>query len=117
MSDKTCAERIEQHKMDRNAYLEDINYKIGDDEISEEMRDQALEELSYFALEISSYKTVKILLSTGGPSDWIEVEIDENDEIIGMKYHLSDWFDHASVRINRSDYLWDYAYEIVSNGF
>ena len=103
--DKTCAERIEDELQSRAEHFEELFNSVEDTEKS----DEAYDELNNIALEISVYKTVKILMSTGGPADWIEVKLDEDNDISGMTYHFADWFDHASTKISKDSYLWDYA--------
>lgn len=114
MSDKqlSCSELVHPKMLDRSAYLDELNNIIGDDESTEEEREEALDELNNFALEISSYKVIKILLSTGGPADWLELKVD-NGEVMGLTYHYQDWFDHAETKVPEDSYLWDYALEIA----
>jgi hypothetical protein len=108
--EQTCAERIHKEMESRAVYLEELYDKMASDEGSEE----AIDEYQQFALDIEKYTVVKILLSTGGPADWIEVKVDEDGDIHGMSYHFQDWFDHASVKISSTNYLWQYAEEMVS---
>lgn len=112
IDNKTCAERIDEQMQSRNIQLEEIYDRMGNDEDSDD-QDEATNELHELALEISEFKVVKILLSTGGPGDWIEVTLDENDYIRRMEYHFHDWFDHAKTQINDDTYLWQYAQEII----
>lgn len=109
---QTCAQLVEEKMWSRSDDLERINEIIGEDEDIEKV-DEALSELDNFALEISSYKVVKILLSTGGPADWLEVKLDENNDVVGLTYHYSDWFDHAQIKVPESSFLWDYALQIA----
>jgi hypothetical protein len=116
MSDSKCADLIREKQAERNIHLENLNDIIGDNEADGYDVDNALEELANLALAIDSYKVVKITLSTGGPADWIEVKLDSDNSITGMTYHYADWFDHASERIYKNEYLWSYAEEIVTSG-
>lgn len=109
---KTCAQLVEQKMLDRSADLERINDIIGEEDDSEKI-DEALEELSNFDLEISSFKVIKILLSTGGPADWLEIKVDDDGDVQGLTYHYADWFDHAEIKVPSSSYLWDYALQIA----
>lgn len=109
---KTCAELVDSKMRDRSAYLDELNEVLGNDESTEEAVEEALDELNNFALEISSYKVIKILLSTGGPADWLELKVD-NGEVMGLTYHYQDWFDHAETKVPEDSYLWDYALQIA----
>lgn len=46
-------------------------------------------------LSIEEFKTAKILLSTGGPEDYFEIQYND-DGIIGGRYFFRDWFDTAN---------------------
>lgn len=110
-SNPTCAERIDGAMSSREVDLEEIYEKISSDD--NEISYEGYDEIGYFALEVSSFKVIKILLSTGGPADWIEVTLDDDNEICSMKYFYQDWFDCASKPIHKNSYLWQYASEIV----
>ena len=110
---KTCAQLVESQMQERNIQLEEWNDIIGDSEANPEHLEQALEELSSLALDIENLTIIKILMSTGGPADWIEVKVDNDGGIKGMTYHYADWFDHAETKIDSNSYLWDYAEQIA----
>jgi hypothetical protein len=110
---KTCAELVYEKMLDRSVQLEEINDIINDIESDGEKIEEAVEELNNLALEISSFKVIKILFSTGGPSDWLEAKLDDEGDLIGLTYHYADWFDHASSNVPENSYLWDYALQIV----
>lgn len=110
-SEPTCSERIADAMASRQIDLEEIYEKISSDD--REISSEGYDEIQEFALEISSYKVIKILLSTGGPADWIEVTLDDDNYIRGMKYFYQDWFDCASMTLYKDSYLWQYASEIV----
>lgn len=110
---QTCEQVIDSHMQDRNIYLEELNDVIGDVDSSAEASEEALRALSEFPAHIETYKVIKITLSGGGPADWIEVKVDEDGYVRGMTYHYSDWFDHASRKIDSNSYLWDFALQIV----
>ena len=115
MSDikQTCADLVSEKMWSRSADLEEINDVLGDVDSDPETVEEALEELNNLALEITSYKVIKILLSTGGPADWLELKVDENGEVRGLTYHYADWFDHAQIDVPNNSYLWDYALQIA----
>lgn len=110
-SNLTCAERISSQLQNRNIYLEELYDKIDGDDRDE--ASEASDELQTFALEVSEYKVIKVLLSTGGPADWVEVKLDENHNIESMEYFFQDWFDIASKHISEDSYLWQYVSDIV----
>lgn len=109
---QTCADLVNEKMWSRSAYLEEINDVLGDSDADAETVEEALEELNNFALEITSYKVIKILLSTGGPADWLELKVNQG-EIVGLTYHYQDWFDHAQINVPENSYLWDYALQIA----
>lgn len=109
--DKTCAERIQDQMTSRNVQIEEIYDKMQSD--NDEEQESGFEEYHELPLEIVEYKVIKILLSTGGPADWIEAKIDETGYPVSMEYHFQDWFDHASTKIYNDSYLWQYASEMI----
>ena len=46
-------------------------------------------------LSIDYIKTAKVLFSTGGPEDYLEIQYDDSG-IIGGRYFYKDWFDAAN---------------------
>jgi hypothetical protein len=110
---KNCEQVIDSHMEDRNVYLENLNDIIGDNESSSEDVENALRELSEFPAGIESFKVIKIILSGGGPADWIEVKVNDEGDVMGMSYHWQDWGDHAQRKIYSDSYLWDFAMQIV----
>ena len=110
---KTCEQVIDSHMEDRNVYLENLNDIIGDNESSSEDVENALRELNEFPAGIESFKVIKIILSGGGPADWIEVKVDNDGYVRNMFYHWQDWGDHAQRKISENSYLWDFAIQIV----
>lgn len=115
MSDtkQTCADLVKEKMWSRSADLEQINDIIGDMDSDPEAVEEALSELHNLALEITSFKVIKILLSTGGPADWLELKVDEYGGVRGLTYHYADWFDHAQIDVPQDSYLWDYALQIA----
>lgn len=110
-SNPTCAERIDGAMSSRQNDLEEIYEKLSSD--NEEISSEGYEEIISLALEVSSYRVIKILLSTGGPADWIEVTVDDDNEILSMKYVYQDWFDYADKPVRKGSYLWQYASELI----
>ena len=109
--EKTCAELVESQMEMREEYLTEIYDKIitGIPEIE----DEGWANYHELILEVTEYRTIKILFSTGGPSDWVEAIVSDGDELISATYPYSDWFDHASVRVKKNSVLWQYIAEHV----
>lgn len=95
MENQTCEERIDEQ-------FENTMEEIDDALRSSDKMDEFMEDI----LEFTPSVTVKVLLSTGGPADWIELEVSKGKhgyEIDGAVYHFSDWYDHAERRITGSE--------------
>ena len=103
----TCAERIgddlamtQEHFRDLFARADD-----GQDEASEEIYEQAY--------GISKYTLVKIELSGGGPSSWLEVKLDSENDVMSVFYFFADWFDVASREVPEDSPLYRYAVQML----
>jgi hypothetical protein len=70
-----------------------------------EYTETSLEEL---ALGVSSFKIVRIQLSTGGPADYIEVLLDQDGNFIKATYHYEDWFDGAEMNVPANSEMLEY---------
>lgn len=55
-------------------------------------------------LAVTTLRVVRIDLSTGGPGDWFEVFVDENNDVTSIVYHFNDWFDHAERTLDGDDF-------------
>ena len=69
-------------------------------------------------LDIEIIRSIKILLSTGGPSDWLECLIEGegfDSYVRGVQYHYADWYDHAEVTVSRDSVLFRYAQEVCES--
>lgn len=94
-----------------NETLEEIYDKTNQFD-DEEANEEGMDEYINLPLSIETFKIIKVLFSTGGPADWIEIKVDEDvGEVIDVNYHFSDWFDHAQVKVEKNSYLWQYAEE------
>lgn len=119
MSEATCEERIAEQLAGRVDHLstlfraydgaEDLSYGemanlegcMHDGVIEEELVSERLYELP---LSVTKTELYTVLLSTGGPGDWLEAEYDrEADSVNAVRYHFQDWFDHAEVRLEGAD--------------
>ena len=94
---KPCEERIENEMRDR---LEDMAAILRREERAcatnnEDRRDSNFEEWNNYPLSVSKSTLVTVQLSWGGPSDEFEVEIDEEREVVAIRYRFKDWFDGA----------------------
>lgn len=72
-------------------------------------RETADERLDELPLSVEIVRHVKILLSTGGPADWLDAELDTDGDVRTLQYHFQDWGDHASVYVEQDSPLWRYA--------
>jgi len=104
----TCADRIKDEYLAQEAWIADLYAK------ADEGDDQAQEEIYEQAYGISSYTLVKIELSGGGPSSWLEAKYDtKGDGLLSVKYYFADWFDVASRDVAEGTALWRYADETI----
>jgi hypothetical protein len=113
MSKQTCKELIESQLADREKHLGYLLDIVGNLEEIVDVREAAQEELDDLPLSISEHKVYKILLSTGGPADWVEVRVDEYGYGAKMTYHYADWFDHAEIEISDKSYMAEYISNIL----
>ena len=66
------------------------------------------------ALSIDTVKLTKVCFSYGGPADYLEIyHLDGNLERVTYRY--SDWFDTATVEVEETSPLWDYAQFVIEN--
>jgi hypothetical protein len=113
-SDKKCSEVIKDRLESRQQLLSELYHALEQDEKYEDQ--DALDYLYDFALGISKHTIVRIDLSTGGPADWLEVIVlsdYKSHTIDEVQYHVSDWFDHASLVVEQDSPLYRYAEETV----
>lgn len=113
--DPTCEERIAVEMASREALIGQM-FRIYD---GEEEDDEELEltedSLFEFGLGRQSYRVTNIVMSTGGPGDWLEVWQAEGDavvddgEVVRVTYHFNDWFDHAERVVEEGTAMWRYA--------
>jgi len=71
--------------------IKELVEKMEDEKLTDEERDEARTELELLPLSFEEMKKYKILLSTGGPESWIEVEVEEN-EPVAIEFYFRDWF-------------------------
>jgi hypothetical protein len=122
---QTCAQRIREHQAGREASIAALNecadaWGDGAREVEGEYLtpEEAIGRLDELPLAVERFTLVKVLLSTGGPADWLEVRCDEPDHdtgcrgVLAVSYHFADWFDHASEDVPEDSALWAYAERI-----
>ena len=135
MADKTCEERINNEMAarfedlnklsefqslspeDQKELLEDYGYDYDPDD-EDTNQDNIYEIISTYHLAVSTYKMVRIELSTGGPGDYLELIIDEEDKsLLKGTYHFVDWRDGATRPLNQDQletienlysHIWEY---------
>lgn len=86
----------------------------------DELREAAWQRIHETPLDVSSYRTFRVDLSTGGPGDWLEVQCsgstpayeggDDTYEVERITYHFNDWFDHAERALEGRDYVVAFAF-------
>lgn len=112
LSEQTCSQRINNHLAGREEFLDSLYDAIDNDIEHDEISDPVDFLNCEFALDLEKMTVAKILLSTGGPGDWIEAFYDE-ECVYRVEYHFNDWFDHAKVTVSEDSSLWRYAEEMV----
>ncbi len=107
MSDQKCIEAIPSDiRLTEEALsplLEVWNGKASDDE-----REEAEQSLDNFAIGVEELQVLRLTLSWGGPSSWIDI-MHDNGEIDRIAYHYQDWFDGAVKLIGKDSPIWQYA--------
>jgi hypothetical protein len=59
-------------------------------------------------LGIDRTETIRICLSWGGPSDYVELDRRDGD-VIAVRYRFSDWFDTAVLDVDESNPIYQWA--------
>lgn len=72
----------------------------GLDKLNEDAR-ECIEEMP---LSVETFKVLKVLLSTGGPADWFEAQIDDDGDILRIEYVYQDWFDGARRTLDGAEF-------------
>jgi hypothetical protein len=115
MTDPTAAERINEYMesraetiatlQDEAAAFDEDGYPVSDED--------KIERLYEMPLSVEVIRHVKILLGTGGPADWLDAELDADNDIRVLTYHFADWGTHASVYVEKESPLWRFAESFV----
>jgi hypothetical protein len=91
--DATCEERIEEHLASRLEDMRDIMQRM--DHEDEDIREDAYNAQNELPLSIDVKRTVIVQLSTGGPGDQFEIDVDDEGNVVRIRYRFIDWFDGA----------------------
>lgn len=101
----SCDQLVEAHLASRIADIQELTEArhAAQEANDDDAYDEADEALNNFPLDISTQTTMVILLSTGGPADQIEVDIEKVSHAwersdSHVTYRYMDWFDGAAVR-------------------
>lgn len=116
--DKTCAERIAAQLADRAEYLGELFERTDTEDPAESYNrfgdnTDPQEELWELPLSVEVVRTIKVLLSTGGPADGLTIELDADGNVSTVRYWFADWFDHAETKVDQDSPLWRYAEDIA----
>ena len=106
----SCAQRIDHQLAGREEDFDNIFEAMDNDEEYEGQ--DAYDALHEYALGYEKKDMLKIELSTGGPGDWLECYLSDN-ELYKVEYHFNDWFDHAQTAVDENSSLFRYAETVV----
>lgn len=107
---QSCEARIAEHLAGRDEMIAELGARRDHDD--DEVRDEAMEELWELPLSVETTMTVRVLLSTGGPADGLNVELDRDGNVSRVVYWFADWFDYAeTVVTDENSALYRYAVE------
>jgi len=109
----TCAERIAAQMADRAETFGELFERMENDPEWEGDYEDARDEMDELPLSVEVVKTIKVLLSTGGPADGLTIELDRDGNVSTVRYWFSDWFDHAETTVDQDSPLWRYAEELA----
>jgi len=98
--------------IDQDIFTEDDN---DDAKLLKQIEDEGIDEntIYEYAAGVSKNTVVRIELSGGGPSSFIEAFIDDENDIYKIEYHFQDWFDGARRSVSKDSSIWRYAQDIV----
>lgn len=111
-TDRTCADRLPEHMQSRADHLADL-FSRADDYMDEEVSEEARDEMWELPLSVETVRTIKVLLSTGGPADGLTIELDTDGNVSTVRYWFADWFDHAETTVPSDSPLYRYAEDIA----
>lgn len=94
---ESCAQRISEQLKSRE---EDIRALTSNPD-SDWLQDDP-------ALSIERREVIEICLSWGGPADYVEIHL-RAGEVERVLYRFSDWFDTATLELDNTSPLYEYA--------
>lgn len=117
MTDKDTRAELVKHRNSREASLAEL-YRQADADESIDYRGDERDELDNYALGVSLQHQVRIDISTGGPAEWLIVDVDRANwggwEIAGaVEFHYADWGTHDYDTVADDSALYRYAEECV----
>lgn len=98
--EERCADKIAHKLADRNAEIQ----AIMDNPDSDDTYD--------IALSIDTKQITTVCLSYGGPADYLEIT-HEGYEVESVVYRYSDWFDTATLPVEKGEPLYTYAVSYI----
>lgn len=98
--ERTCANRVDNEMKEREAQIEALLNNRDSDGSDDP------------ALSIDTHQITRVCLSWGGPSDYLEIR-HQGQEIDGVTYRFSDWFDTATRVVLEDSPLYTYAVEVI----
>ena len=102
----SCEERIEANMEERIEFIDKaMKWESAWNQSGNWQRaETARERLDNLPLAIDKRTIFKIELSTGGPADWFEVQLDDEGYLVTIEYHFADWFDHAERELSGEEF-------------
>jgi hypothetical protein len=97
-----CAARINNELDSLNEQLKEVMDNPNHDDYFDEP-----------ALSIETYKMTKVCFSYGGPSSYLEITTDTDNEIVSVSFRFSDWFDTATKKVEKGSPAYGYAQNLI----
>lgn len=113
--EQSCAARIDAHREGRESDLRTLFAITDGPEGSGEYDGDTLdvegaqERLYEYPLAVSTFVTLRIDLSTGGPADYLTAKLGRERygwAVESVSYHFADWYDHAEENVPDTSPLW-----------
>lgn len=64
-------------------------------------------------LELTEYKTVHVLLSWGGPSSWLDIQVDKDGEIDSIVFGYAWWSEPVELAVDRDSAVGQFAADVI----
>ena len=104
VKERTCEERIAGEMKERELQFKEMMENPNHDDYFDDP-----------ALGIDHRKLTRVILSTGGPADRIEIE-HSFGEVDAVWYVFQDWYDGARREVLSDSPLWAYAVNLIESG-